>query len=109
MKHKFRVDFELAPIVGYGLLWLVIIVVTLGLGSLVFGYYLPKTVVDSTYVLNETGADAGRLQCRLSIGEMIGQAVLWILLGLVTFGIALLFYPWSAMRLVLKRTEIVPV
>jgi hypothetical protein len=47
-----------------------------------------------------------RLQCRcnFTFGEVAGQALTWLLLAVVTGGIALFFYPYYWARFVLQHT-----
>ena len=48
----------------------------------------------------------GRLQCSFSIVEAIGSAILWIILTIVTLGLALIVFPYYLNRAVLNKTEL---
>lgn len=48
----------------------------------------------------------GRLKCSFSTVEAIGSVILWIVLTIVTIGIALLIFPYYLNKAVLNKTEI---
>ena len=54
----------------------------------------------------QTGSRAARLRCEFSIGQSIGHVIVWVVLTLVTFGLALLVFPYYLNRAVLNRTEV---
>jgi hypothetical protein len=43
-------------------------------------------------------------RCNFTFGDVAGQALVWLLLGVVTLGIASLFYPFYVARFVLEHT-----
>jgi uncharacterized membrane protein YjgN (DUF898 family) len=53
------------------------------------------------------GSLTGRVKADISIGSILGHALLWILLSVVTLGIALFFYPYAFAKLVINRCSIV--
>ncbi|SDQ71902.1 hypothetical protein SAMN05443245_2481 [Paraburkholderia fungorum] len=44
------------------------------------------------------------LKSDLSVGDIIGHAVIWILLSIVTFGLALFVFPYYMARFIISRT-----
>ena len=54
----------------------------------------------------QTGSRAARLRCEFSIGQSIGHVVVWVILILITFGIAGFFYLYRVVRVVLSDTVI---
>ncbi|WOC14762.1 DUF6693 family protein [Pseudochrobactrum sp. MP213Fo] len=48
----------------------------------------------------------GKLRCNFSTGEAIGHVIIWVLLTLITLGLALLVFPYYMNKVVLNRTEI---
>ncbi|MCF6303550.1 MAG: DUF898 domain-containing protein, partial [Devosiaceae bacterium] len=95
--------------IGFIIIWLIISVVTLGIGSFFAIYYFYKTIINKTYVIDRTGAEVGRLDCDLNLGEVIGHVVIWILITIVTLGIGLLFYMFRTFRMCINKTSITPV
>lgn len=48
----------------------------------------------------------GKLKCSFSTTEAIGSVILWIVLTIVTLGLALIVFPYYLNRAVLNKTEI---
>lgn len=48
----------------------------------------------------------GRLKCSFSVVEAIGSVILWIVLTIVTLGLALIVFPYYLNRAVLNKTEL---
>ena len=107
MPHRLRNDFSVGDAIGYSILWIILVICTLGLALFVLPYYFTKTVINKTAVLDDRGAEIGRLSCNLTLGTMIGNAIIWLLLTLVTLGLAYLVYVWRVNRIVLSETSIV--
>jgi len=99
-------EYGLMEAVGFVLLWLVLTIVTLGIGSFFAIYYFYKSVINKTYVVDDTGRRIGKLNCELNLAEMIGHMLIWILLTIVTLGIGLIFYAFRTLRLCLNKTTI---
>lgn len=47
------------------------------------------------------------IKADLSIFDIIGHLIVWVVLSIVTLGIALFFFPYSFSRFVINRTSIV--
>lgn len=47
-----------------------------------------------------------KLRSELSTGEIVGHMLLWVLLGLVTCGLALFLFPYSMGTLVINSTTL---
>lgn len=47
------------------------------------------------------------IKADLSIFDIIGHLIVWVVLSIVTLGIALFFFPYSFARFVINRTSIV--
>lgn len=45
-----------------------------------------------------------RLKSTLGLGEMVGQLLVWLLLSIVTLGLALFFLPYFLLKLPINRT-----
>lgn len=46
-------------------------------------------------------------ECNISMGEIIGHIIIWLLLSVITLGVALFFYPYSLAKLILNNTSII--
>lgn len=47
------------------------------------------------------------IKADLSILDIIGHLIIWVVLSIVTLGIALFFFPYSFSRFVINRTSVV--
>lgn len=47
------------------------------------------------------------IKADLSILDIIGHLIIWVVLSIITLGIALFFFPYSFSRFVINRTSIV--
>jgi len=50
---------------------------------------------------------AGILKSDLSVGDIIGHAIIWIILSIVTCGLALFVFPYYMARFIISRTIVV--
>lgn len=48
----------------------------------------------------------GKLRCDFGTGEAIGHVIIWVILTICTFGLALLVFPYYMNKVVLNKTEI---
>ena len=73
---------------------------------MVFPYYFNKAVLNKTEILDANGNAIGRLNCSFNLASSIGHVILWVLLILVTFGLATFLYVYRVMRVLLNETRI---
>jgi uncharacterized membrane protein YjgN (DUF898 family) len=50
-----------------------------------------------------------KLVCKVSFGDMLGFIILWTILSIVTIGLALPFFAFYLLKLMIDRTEVVPI
>ena len=80
---------------------------TLGLAAFVAPYYIFSEIMNKTRLVDENGHRLGQFKVNFTLAEIIGHAVIWLLLAIVTLGLALVIYYYMVLRKVLDRTEIV--
>ena len=103
---RLKCSFSVAESIGSVILWIILTIVTLGLALIVFPYYLNRAVLNKTELLDGSGRPAGRLNCTFNIGHSIGHVVLWVLLIIVTLGLASFLYAYRVIRVVLNETRV---
>lgn len=103
---RFRCRIGFWEMVGHLVLWLLLIIVTLGIGAFFFVYSLQKFVINHTYLVDRRDEPVGRLRCEYGVASSIGHVILWILLSIVTLGIAFFFYIYRVNRVVMEETTI---
>ncbi|MFW5488557.1 MAG: DUF6693 family protein [Desulfovibrio sp.] len=105
---RFYCELTIGSSIGHLLLWYLIIICTLGLGSFLYPYALAKFVINKTWIM-EGDKPVGRLRCDLDIPSQIGHVLLWILLSIVTLGLAALIFLYRVGCIVANDTVIEPV
>ncbi len=103
---RFKAEFGIVDTIGVAIIWILLTIVTLGLALFVFPYYLNKDVINKTKVLDGHGREIGRLNCQFNLASSIGHVIIWILLIIVTLGLAAFFYAYRIIRVVLNETYI---
>lgn len=104
---RLRSDFSIADSIGHVIIWILLTIITLGLALVVFPYYFNRAVLNRTKVLDQAGNEIGHLDCRFNLGSSIGHVIIWLILIIITLGIAAFFYVYRVVRVVINETRIV--
>jgi cytochrome bd-type quinol oxidase subunit 2 len=104
---RFRCSFGIGEAIGNAVVWVLLACITAGLALLIFPYFFNRSVLNRTEVLDAGGRAIGRLNCRLNVSSSVGHFILWVILILVTLGLASFVYAYRVLRVVLNETEIV--
>ncbi len=105
-----RMDFSIGETIGHVILWVFLVIVTLGTAFFIFQYMRLRYVINKGVLVDKrTGNVIGKLVCRLDVSAAIGHGFLWALLVLVTLGFALPLYIYRVQAYCLSKTEIVPI
>jgi Ca2+/Na+ antiporter len=104
---RFQCDFGIGEAIGSFIIWLILIVVTLGLASFIAPYYVLSAIINQTWVIDENGRKLAQLRVNFTLAEIIGHAVIWVILAIVTLGLAIIVYYYMVTKKVLNRTELV--
>lgn len=100
----FRTDVSMIECFGHAVLWFLIIICTLGIGAFFYPYALAKFIINRTYVVRD-GAPTQRLVCDLDMAAQLGHALIWLLLSVITLGLAYFLYLYGVGRYVASRTR----
>ncbi|HUS56142.1 MAG TPA: DUF6693 family protein [Thermohalobaculum sp.] len=103
----FQCDFGVTEAIGSFIIWLLLTIVTLGLASFVAPYYVLSSIINQTWIADQNGQRMAHLKVNFTLAEIVGHAVIWVLLTIVTLGLALIVYYYMVMKKVLNRTEII--
>jgi len=104
---RFQCEFGVAEAIGSLIIWILLTIVTLGLASFIAPYYVLSSIINKTSIVDENGQRLCQLKVNFTLAEIIGHAVIWVLLAIVTLGLAVFVYYYMVMKKVLNRTEIV--
>ena len=99
-------DFSVSEGIGTVILWVIISVVTLGLGLFVAPYYIFKGPINKTKVLTRDGTLVGTLHVEVGLAEIVGHMFVWVLLSIVTLGFALILYQFAVIKRLLNGVVI---
>lgn len=102
-----RTELSIVQVIGHVVIWLVISMITLGIGALFWPYAAAKLILESIVISDEAGNPSARFRCQLGFGEQIGHAVLWLVLMALTGGIAGLCFLFGVAHFVINRTEVI--
>ena len=94
-----KCEYSVSEAIGQLIIWILLVIVTFGLAAFVLPYYFLKGPINRTFVVDSDGAKLAQLNVEVYFGDILGHALLWLLLTIVTFGLAYLIY-WPA---VIKR------
>ena len=97
--NRLLCEFTVGEAIGQLIIWLILSIVTFGLALFVLPYYFLKAPMNRTYVLDREGYKIARVSVEVAFVDILGHALVWLLLTIVTFGLAYLIY-WPA---VIKR------
>ena len=101
---RIEAQITFGEILGHAVLWLLIIIVTLGIGFFFYPYSFSKFVINRTYIV--TNNQQMKLVCDLDVASQIGHIIGWMHLTLITFGIAYPFYLYKTWNFALNHTRI---
>lgn len=104
---KLKCNFGTTEAIGSVILWIILTIITLGIALLFFPYFMNKSVLNRTEVIDKHGRAVGRLHCEFNVSNSIGHVFIWLLLILVTLGLAGFLYVFRVLRVVLNETRIV--
>ena len=91
-------------ILGHLVIWLIIIVVTLGIGLFFYPYSFAKFVLNRSEM--EIDGKRHKLKCEIDFAGQIGHIIIWILISIVTLGIGYIFYLYKVWNYALNKTTI---
>ena len=103
-----RTQLTIFQVIGHVVIWLIISIVTLGIGALFWPYAAAKLILESILIVDEGGNANASIQCDIAFGEQLGHAILWLILIALTGGIAGFCYLFGVAHFVINRTELVP-
>ncbi|KEJ89940.1 DUF6693 family protein [Sulfitobacter donghicola] len=97
--YKLNCDFSVGEAIGQLIIWILLSIITLGLALFVLPYYFLKAPLNRCTLIDTTGKAVGKVNVEVSFSDILGHALVWLLLTIVTLGLAYLVY-WPA---VIKR------
>ncbi|MDF3348951.1 hypothetical protein HKX17_02115 [Sulfitobacter sp. KE34] len=97
--YKLKCDFSVGEAIGQIIIWILLSVITFGLALFVLPYYFLKAPMNRSTLVDPAGNTVGKINVEVSFADIIGHALFWLLLSIITLGLAYFVY-WPA---VIKR------
>lgn len=104
---RIKVGFTMTDVLGHIIIWIIVSLVTFGIGLFFWPYSAAKLIINDVIIYDNSDKKVGKLQCNLSAGQQVGHIILWLLISLITFGLAFPFYLFGVFRTAINQTEIV--
>ncbi|WP_439890905.1 DUF6693 family protein [Ralstonia sp. 25C] len=95
-----------ADIIGHAVIWILLTIVTVGLGLFVYPYYLYRFVISKTIAVDRDGKEVGKLECTIDLATIIGKIVIWTFISIVTFGIGYFFFMYKIVAHCMDHTRL---
>jgi len=102
---RLKADVAILDIIGHLLIWLVLIVITLGIAIFFFPYSFSKFVINRTSLIDQNGIER-KMRCNIDIFSNIGHVILWIVITILTLGIGYIFYFYRVWNYALNNTTV---
>jgi hypothetical protein len=97
----------IGDIIGHAVIWMLLSIVTVGLGLFVYPYYLYRFVISKTVACDRDGQEVGKLVCTIDLANIIGKVVIWMLLSIVTVGLCYFIYLYKIVAHCMENTRLV--
>ncbi|WP_457646081.1 DUF6693 family protein [Profundibacter sp.] len=104
--YKLKCEYSVSEAIGSIIIWILISIVTLGLGLFVMPYYVLKGPINRSFLVDASGNKIGKLHVDVNLASIIGHAVIWVLLSIVTIGLAMFVYYPAVVKRLLNGVEI---
>lgn len=104
--NRLKIDLSAVDILGHLILWLIVSILTVGIGLFFLPYSFAAFIVNRVTVVDANGNAHGRLKCELELSSQIGHIVLWMIISILTLGVGYFFYLYKTWGLVISKTRI---
>ena len=105
--RQIRTDLTATKIVGHVVIWLVLCLVTFGIGLLFWPYSFFRFVINETYLCDNSGDNVESLHCDIGISEQVGHILIWGILITISFGFLFPVYAYGVARTAINATQVV--
>ncbi len=105
--NQIKCEFTVGEAIGQLVIWLLLSIITLGLALFVLPYYFLKSPINRSYVVDRDGSKIARLSVEVTFTDILGHALVWLLLSIITLGLAYLVYWPAVMKRLLSATKMV--
>jgi uncharacterized membrane protein YjgN (DUF898 family) len=105
--RNIKCEFTVSEAIGQLIIWILLSIITLGLALFVLPYYFLKSPINRSFVVDRDGKKISKLHVDVSFGDILGHALVWLLLSVITLGLAYLVFWPAVMKRLLNATKMV--
>lgn len=105
--YKLKCEYSVSEAIGSIVIWILLSVVTLGLALFIMPYYILKGPINKTSLIDAEGRIIGKLHVDVDLSEIVGHAVILVLLAIITLGLAMFVYYPAVVKRLLNGVKIV--
>lgn len=102
---KLYANIKAIDIIGYGVVWIFLIIITFGVAIFFFPYSFAKFILNRTLVIDKNGASR-QLNCNIDVFSQVGHIVLWSIISILTLGFGYFFYFFKVWNYSLNNTKV---
>lgn len=103
----FKSDLTVMNIIQHVLIWILLGICTLGIALLLYPFYMARFIINKTYVVDKSGQKRHQLVCTLTFTKVLMHAFIWLLLSIVTLGLAYIVYAYKIFTFCFQHTELI--
>lgn len=105
LKLRLKADIGIFDILGHLIIWLILIVITLGIAIFFVPYSFSKFIINRTSLVDQNGVER-TMRCNIDMFSNIGHIILWIIISILTLGIGYIFYFYRVWNYALNNTTV---
>lgn len=102
---RLKADIGIFDIFGHLIIWLVLVVITLGIAIFFVPYSFSKFIINRTTLVDQNGVERA-MRCNIDMFSNIGHIILWIIISILTLGIGYIFYFYRVWNYALNNTTV---
>ncbi|WP_412851598.1 DUF6693 family protein [Ectothiorhodospira shaposhnikovii] len=102
---KLKANIRIFDIIGHIVIWLILIIITIGVALFFLPYSFSKFIINRTTLVDQNGVERN-LRCNIDMFSNIGHIVLWIIITILTLGIGYIFYFYRVWNYALNNTSV---
>ena len=103
---KLKADVAIIDIIGHLLMWVILSIITLGIGLFFYPYSFSKFILNRTSIIDDKGVSR-KLKCNIDLFGNIGHVILWMIISVITLGLGFIFYFYRVWNYALNNTSAV--
>jgi len=101
-----KADIAILDILGHLILWLILVVITLGIALFFFPYSFARFVINRTSLVDPETGVAHPMRCNIDVFSNFGHILLWFIITIVTLGIGYIFYFYRVWNYALNHSRV---